>query len=81
MGGSSLNPTQPVPPPGPVELPAETPVRARVRVRVPRRATRVGTETSVLLGSTLDDVDSAGVDAASSDGNDQRLLRDVPPHW
>ena len=58
------------------KLPAE--------VKRPRRAIRVGRETSVVLGSSADDLEPPAVadhGAAASNSNDERLKRDVPPHW
>jgi hypothetical protein len=53
--------------------------------RKPRRVIRLGTETSVVLGSTLDDADEDALlpNSVSTKGgaNDERLKRDVPPHW
>ena len=51
--------------------------------RKPRRATRPGTETAVILGSTSDDEDPShqATGAEKVGPNDERLKRDVPPHW
>lgn len=49
------------------------PDEAAVRRR-PRRAVRRGTERETVWGATSDD-------EAAHDSNDERLRRDVPPHW
>ncbi|MGC5166770.1 hypothetical protein [Luteimicrobium sp. DT211] len=45
-----------------------------------RRVVRQGTEREAVLGSTSDDVD-ADTPEGGDDSNDDRLRRDVPPHW
>ncbi|GMA24764.1 hypothetical protein GCM10025864_25230 [Luteimicrobium album] len=45
-----------------------------------RRVVRPGTERESVLGSTSDDVDADGAERGG-DANDERLRRDVPPHW
>jgi hypothetical protein len=42
--------------------------------RGPRRAVRRGTERETVWGATTDD-------EGEHDSNDERLRRDVPPHW
>ncbi|MFB7798511.1 hypothetical protein [Isoptericola nanjingensis] len=44
------------------------------RKRARRRAVRQGTERETVPGETADD-------RGGHDDNDDRLLRDVPPHW
>ncbi|MCZ2265163.1 MULTISPECIES: hypothetical protein [unclassified Isoptericola] len=44
------------------------------RKRARRRAVRPGTERETVPGETADD-------RGGHDDNDDRLLRDVPPHW
>ncbi|MFE5341458.1 hypothetical protein [Isoptericola sp. NPDC056578] len=44
------------------------------RRRVRRRVVRQGTERETVPGETADD-------RGGHDDNDDRLLRDVPPHW
>lgn len=44
------------------------------RRRGPRRAVRRGTEQETVWGATADDEGGHG-------SNDERLRRDVPPHW
>ncbi|MFC8597881.1 hypothetical protein [Isoptericola sp. NPDC057191] len=50
---------------------------ATARRRPRRRVVRQGTERETVMGQTADD--RAGHD--DKDDNDDRLLRDVPPHW
>ncbi|QFU99357.1 hypothetical protein KDY119_02886 [Luteimicrobium xylanilyticum] len=45
-----------------------------------RRVVRPGTERETVLGSTSDDVDPDSAEPGG-DANDERLRRDVPPHW
>ncbi|MFC8733496.1 hypothetical protein ACFT5B_13650 [Luteimicrobium sp. NPDC057192] len=45
-----------------------------------RRVVRPGSERETVLGSTSDDVDSEGAERRD-ESNDERLRRDVPPHW
>lgn len=57
--------------------PAEQPRRRH------RRVVRPGAEHEVVAGPSSDEVStgwSEGQEAAG-DGNDARLVRDVPPHW
>lgn len=49
--------------------------------RRPRRAVREGSEQTVVPGVTQDELDLGGEGAGRGDGNDERLRRDVPPHW
>lgn len=60
---------------------------ARTRRRGARRVVRAGNEREVVLGVSADEradgwgdapADGAGGEQGS---NDERLLRDVPPHW
>ncbi|MFD6136199.1 hypothetical protein [Isoptericola sp. NPDC060257] len=44
------------------------------RKRARRRVVRQGTERETVPGETADD-------RGGHDDNDDRLLRDVPPHW
>lgn len=53
--------------------PGAAPSRAPGR-RPRRRVVRRGTERETVLGETADD-------RGGHDDNDDRLLRDVPPHW
>jgi len=49
-----------------------------------RRVVRKGTEREAVFGVTNDELEliSRGVQgAADPNSNDERLLRDVPPHW
>jgi hypothetical protein len=53
----------------------DDPTGTRVeRPRRPRRAVRRGAERETVWGATADDQDDHG-------SNDDRLRRDVPPHW
>ena len=59
---------------------------ARPTARRPRRAVRRGTETTSVPGASADERPAGwGDDAAHPDAaagaNDDRLLRDVPPHY
>ncbi|MFI2103131.1 hypothetical protein ACH436_07555 [Isoptericola sp. NPDC019693] len=47
---------------------------ATPRKRARRRVVRQGTERETVLGETADD-------RGGHDDNDERLRRDVPPHW
>ncbi|MFC7879623.1 hypothetical protein [Isoptericola sp. NPDC057391] len=47
---------------------------ATPRKRARRRVVRQGTERETVLGETADD-------RGGHADNDDRLLRDVPPHW
>ncbi|PFG44272.1 hypothetical protein ATJ88_2993 [Isoptericola jiangsuensis] len=54
---------------------ADTPTDGTTtRRRRSRRVVRQGTETQTVWGVT-------GDDAGGHDDNDDRLRRDVPPHW
>lgn len=57
------------------------------RRRGHRRVVRRGTEREAVAGLSADETSAAWSDGAtpgngaSADGNDDRLRRDVPPHW
>lgn len=55
-------------------VPNEPDEPAAGRRRGPRRAVRRGTERETVWGATTDD-------EGGHDSNDERLRRDVPPHW
>ena len=66
---------------GPAEVSAEgAPGEVDGGRRGRRRVVRPGTERETVLGSTSDDVDSEAAERGD-DSNDERLRRDVPPHW
>ncbi|MFE6971120.1 hypothetical protein [Isoptericola sp. NPDC057653] len=54
--------------------PDETTPSAPAPRRRRRRVVRQGTERETVMGQTADD-------RGGHDDNDDRLLRDVPPHW
>lgn len=64
------------PDPGDAVSPAEPdrPGAPAARRRGPRRAVRRGSERETVWGVTADD-------EGGHDSNDDRLRRDVPPHW
>lgn len=58
------------------------------RRRGPRRAVRQGTERETVAGVSADELPDGWGEAGSGDrsgaefgSNDERLRRDVPPHW
>ncbi|MCB7136975.1 hypothetical protein [Cellulosimicrobium marinum] len=65
--------------------PDPAPEPDRPRARRPRRAVRRGTETSAVAGLSEDERPGGWGDAAPSPesrgADDERLLRDVPPHY
>lgn len=65
---------------------APEPTPSRPVTRRPRRAVRRGTETTAVPGVSDDERPGGWGDLATNDGggsgqNDDRLLRDVPPHY
>ncbi|MCK0118123.1 hypothetical protein MWU57_13880 [Isoptericola sp. S6320L] len=52
----------------------DRPDAPRTGRRGPRRAVRRGSERETVWGATTDD-------EGGHDSNDERLRRDVPPHW
>ncbi|MFI2753309.1 hypothetical protein ACGIF2_07725 [Cellulomonas sp. P22] len=68
-------PTSPGPGPGPEPAARREP---RVVVVPPRRAV-VGDDSPLVPGRSADDSDTGW--GERTDSNDDRLLRDVPPHW
>lgn len=64
---------------GPVSTPSPAP-QPRDAAPAPAPAARPVDDTPLIPGRSADDSD-AGWGDDRSDSNDDRLLRDVPPHW
>ncbi|WP_435298456.1 hypothetical protein [Timonella sp. A28] len=63
------------------QRPEQPPAAPQGKKRTHRRVVRQGTEREAIFGVSTDEKDDAQSNTSTDNGNDERLLRDVPPHW